>query len=50
MLGKPIFKFTAFGAKGELIEKIEGSAEFSSQVDDIAAADTEMTLVIYLGG
>ena len=36
--------------EGGLIEKIERRAEFLSQVNDIAAADNEMSLIIYLSG
>jgi hypothetical protein len=43
-----VFKFTALMAEGEFIEKIERRAEFLSQVNDIAAADAEMTLLTYL--
>jgi hypothetical protein len=42
------FEFTALMADGGLIEKIERRAEFLSQVNNIAAADKEVTLLIYL--
>jgi hypothetical protein len=35
---------------GDFIEKIERRAEFLDQVNDIAAADTWVTLVIHLSG
>jgi hypothetical protein len=44
------FEFTALMAEGGLIKKIERRAEFISQVNNIAAADAEMTLLIYLSG
>jgi hypothetical protein len=43
-----VLKFTALMADGEFIEKIERRAEFVSQVNNIAAADKEVTLLIYL--
>jgi len=43
-------KFTAPMAEGGLIEKIERRAEFLSQVNNIAAADNEMSLIIHLSG
>ena len=35
-------------AEGKFIKKIERRAEFLSQVNNIAAADNEVTLLIYL--
>jgi hypothetical protein len=43
-----VFKFTALIAEGGLIEKIERRAEFVSQVNNIAATDKDVTLLIYL--
>jgi hypothetical protein len=37
-------------AKGGLIEDIERSTEFLSQVNNITVVDAEMALLIYLGG
>ena len=50
MFTELIFKFTAPMAEGGLIEKIERRAEFLSQVNNIAAADNEMSLIIHLSG
>jgi len=50
MFTELVFKFTASMAEGGLIKKIERRAEFASQVNDIAAADNEMTLIIHLSG
>jgi len=36
-------------AEGGLIKKIERRSEFLSQVNDIAAADNEVSLLTYLG-
>jgi len=48
ILAELVSKFTAPMAEGGLIEKIERRAEFLSQVNNIAAADNEMALLIYL--
>src|SRR3972149_2207314 len=45
-----VFEFTALMAEGGLIEKVERRAEFLSQLNDIAAADKDMTLLIHLSG
>jgi len=48
MFGEFSFKFTALVTKGELIKKVKGRAEFLDQVNNITAADANMTLIIYL--
>ena len=45
-----LFEFTALMVDGDFIEKIERRAEFFDRVNDIAAADAEMTSVIHLSG
>jgi len=45
-----ISEFTALMSEGELIEKIERCAEFVSQVNNIAAADKEVSLIIHFSG
>jgi hypothetical protein len=48
MFTELFFEFTALMAKGDFIEKIERRAEFLSHVNNIAAADNDVTLLIYL--
>jgi len=48
ILTELFFKFTALMAEGEFIKEVERRAELLSQVNNIAAADAEMALLIYL--
>ena len=50
MGGESSFKFAAFVTESELIEEVKRRAEFSGQVNNVAAADGDMALIIYLRG